>query len=173
MRKTAQITLLIAGCSAAIILTAMAAGIRINITPSYPIGIYQITHEPITKGSMVIFCPPDNAATRQALNRGYIMAGFCPGGYSILIKKVFAMEGDAVRISADGVFVNGKLIPNSKPLNEDSAGRPLLPANLNTKLASNMIILLSDYNTMSLDSRYLGTIGRDKVIGVTRPLFVR
>jgi conjugative transfer signal peptidase TraF len=62
----------------------------------------------------------------DAKERGYIGAGFCTGGYGYMMKRVLAAKDDAVTPSADdGVRVNGELLPLSKPIKADKAGRPL------------------------------------------------
>ena len=33
-----------------------SAGIRINTTPSIPLGVYQLSNEPLVKGAYVLFC---------------------------------------------------------------------------------------------------------------------
>lgn len=122
----------------------------------------------------MIFCPPDNVVTRQALNRGYIMAGFCPGGYSTLIKKVFAIKGDKVKFTAVGIYVNENLIPNSQPKKFDSAGRSLNSIETGTQiLDGQMIMFLSDYNPKSFDGRYFGFVNKTSyIVGTIKPIWV-
>jgi conjugative transfer signal peptidase TraF len=157
----------------ALIASAQHAGIRINTTHSYPPGLYIKTHDPIKKGALVIFCPPDTKAFQEARARGYIGPGFCPGGYEYMIKKILAAPGDHVTISDLGVTVNGTLLPNSKPMDVDLEGRPLphltvdIPA-----LDVNSVLLMSDYSAKSFDARYFGVADRAMVISTVRPLWV-
>ena len=74
--------------------------------------------------SYVIFCPPKRDVFDVAKERGYIGAGFCPGGYGYMMKRVFAAKDDVVVVADDGVRVNGELLPFSAPLKSDKAGRP-------------------------------------------------
>ena len=73
---------------------AYAAGIRLNTTPSIPLGVYRLTNEPIVKGAYVLFCPPPAAVFDMAKARGYLGAGYCPGGYGHLMKKILAVQDD-------------------------------------------------------------------------------
>ena len=59
------------------------AGARINTTQSIPVGLYWTSGLPITKGAYVLFCPPEANVFAVAKARGYIGAGFCPGGYGL------------------------------------------------------------------------------------------
>ena len=47
-----------------------------------------------------------------------------------LLKRVVALAGDVVSVSSSGVSINGQLLPNSAPLFDDEAGRPLTMAEL-------------------------------------------
>src|ERR687891_318109 len=104
---------------------ALAWPMRINTTKSIPVGFYWMTTDPVKKGSYVIFCPPETELFDTAKERGYIGAGFCPGGYGYMMKRVVAAKDDAVVIAADGVRVNGELLPLSVPRPADTAGRPM------------------------------------------------
>ena len=74
------------------------SGIYINTTPSLPVGFYKVVDEPIANGAYVAFCPPQNAVFDMARDRSYINRGDCPGGYGLLLKRVFAQSGDTVSI---------------------------------------------------------------------------
>jgi conjugative transfer signal peptidase TraF len=171
MRTSQKIALTV--CSfAAFVVVAMLAGVRINTTPSYPLGVYLMTNDPIEKGSLVIFCPTDNAAFRLARERGYIGAGFCPDGYGYMIKKILAVKNDRVETSAIGVSVNGRLLPNSKPMDTDSDGQSLPHIGVNTAaLDDHSVLLMSDYNPKSFDARYFGLVDKSKIISVIRPVW--
>lgn len=69
------------------------AGFRINLSTSYPIGLYQIT--PTSKfqlGELVAFCPPDTDTIKQAREYGYLQYGFCPSGTAPLLKRIMRPE---------------------------------------------------------------------------------
>ena len=165
--------LLASGAIALVAAAAHVAGIRINTTRSYPSGLYIKTSAPIERGALVIFCPPDTAPFQEARTRGYIGKGFCPGGYEYMIKKAVAFAGDRVAITMQGVTINGELLPNSKPLPNDAAGRGLHRFSLAARaLDANEVLLMSDYSAKSFDGRYFGTLHTSAIISAIQPLWV-
>ena len=150
---------------------ARISGIYINTTPSLPVGFYKIVDEPIVSGASVAFCPPQNAVFDMAKDRSYINPGDCPGGYGLLLKRVFAQSGDTVSIDQAGIYVNGKHLPNSAQLTTDVEGQPLPQYRLQTVLDDSEYLLLSDLNPQSFDARYFGLIARDQIQQVVRPVF--
>ena len=147
------------------------AGARINTTASYPVGVYWEVNAPLEKGAMVIFCPPKTAEFDEAKARGDIGAGFCPGGYGLMIKKIMGVPADHVAVSADGLYVNGRVVPNSKPFNADRAGRPMphFPAKGYT-LSDDQVLLMSDHSLFSFDARYFGPVSESQIRSVIRPV---
>ena len=85
---------------------ACASGARINSTRSIPVGLYWLSSEPVEKGAYVMFCPPPIGVFDEARARGYLGAGFCPGGYGYLMKRVLAAKDDVVTISDGKVAVS-------------------------------------------------------------------
>ena len=51
------------------------AGLRVNSTPSYPVGLYWVVDKTPEKGDLVTFCPVDNGVFQLAKERFYITAG--------------------------------------------------------------------------------------------------
>ena len=150
---------------------ARISGIYINTTPSLPVGFYKVVDEPILSGAYVAFCPPQNAGFDMARDRSYINRGDCPGGYGLLLKRVFAQSGDTVFIDQAGIFVNGEHLPNSAQLKIDAEGHALPQYRLQTVLDDSEYLLLSDLNPQSFDARYFGLIARDQIKQVVRPVF--
>ncbi len=151
---------------------ACASGARINSTKSIPVGLYWLTSEPVEKGAYVMFCPPPIGVFDEAKARGYLGAGFCPGGYGYLMKRVLAANEDAVTISDEGVRVHGELLPLSAPTRAASTGRPLprFPTERFT-LGGSELLLMSDVSGTSFDGRYFGPINRSQIKGVIRAVF--
>ena len=147
------------------------SGIYINTTPSLPVGFYKMVDEPIASGAYVAFCPPKNEVFDMAINRHYLNPGDCPGGYGLLLKRVFAQSGDTVSIDQAGIFVNGEHLPNSAQLTADAEGHPLPQYRLEAVLNDAEYLLLSDLNPKSFDARYFGLIARDQIQQVVRPIF--
>lgn len=164
--------LVIAGACLAIgILLAHEAGLRLNATRSIPIGLYRMSNDPIVKGAYVLWCPPKRPEFDLAKERGYIGAGYCPGGYGNMMKKVMASAHDSVSVTDDGVRINGTLIPASQPVEADSVGRALPQFRVsNHVLAPTELLLMSDTNSRSFDARYFGPIHRDHIQSLIHPI---
>jgi len=150
---------------------AFLIGYRINMTDSYPLGIYQLTDDAVKKGELILYCPPDTELFHDAQERGYFSYGLCNGFLSPLAKKLVAIPGDHVRSSDEGIYINEVLQTNSHALTLDSVGRALQPVSINDVLTNNTIFILSDFNPGSFDSRYFGAVPYDGIQGVIRPVW--
>lgn len=158
----------IAGIAVLALLAAgYMAGARVNTTQSIPVGLYWTSGQPVAKGAYVLFCPPEANVFAVAKARGYIGAGFCPGGYGFMMKRVVAAYGDTVSISDDGVSVNAELMPFSVPLKMDKAGRALVRFGRSRfSLDDSEVLVMSDVTGASFDSRYFGPIDRSQIKSV-------
>jgi conjugative transfer signal peptidase TraF len=149
-----------------------ATGVRINTTPSIPLGLYWTTTKPVDRGAYVVVCPPIKAVFDEAVRRDYLGAGMCPGGYGYMMKRILAAKNDLVSVSSDGVRVNGDLLPMSVPLDADSAGRPMPRFRIQERrLNADELLLMSDVTAVSFDGRYYGLVDRSQVVSVIRPIF--
>jgi len=170
-----RFTQIIAIASLFLLANAMAlyfAGLRVNSTKSVMLGYYWTVDKPVEKGAYVLVCPPDTPAFELAKQRGYLKAGFCSLGLERMVKKVAATEGDTVQINQEGVQVNGQMLPFSKPLVLDPAGRPMPQFELNEyRLKENELLLMGDISPTSFDSRYFGLIDRAQIQGVVKPVW--
>lgn len=152
-------------------LACYAAGARVNTTRSIPLGLYWASSKPVQKGDYVMFCPPPLGVFDTAKERGYLRAGFCPGDYGYMMKRVLAAKDDAVTIADDGVRVNGDLLPYSALHKADKGGRPLPRYQANSyTLNEYQVLLMSDVNHLSFDSRYFGPINRSQIKTVIFPV---
>ncbi|MEQ1815524.1 MAG: conjugative transfer signal peptidase TraF [Nitrosomonas sp.] len=175
MNKTIKI-LVVSVLALSVSLFALSIGFQIsgtyiNTTPSLPVGFYKVVDEPIVTGAYVAFCPPQDAVFDMAMDRSYINPGDCPGGYGLLLKRVFAQSGDHVSIDKSGIVVNGQHLPNSAQLKIDAEGHALPQYRLQAVLDDSEYLLLSDVNPQSFDARYFGLITRDQIKQVVRPVF--
>ena len=169
--KTITRNLLIGtGATVSIIVLLGALGARFNVTRSYPLGLYWTSDEEVRKGVLVWACPPQVEAIDIALHRGYILAGYCPGGYGNILKKVVAMTGDRVIVTEQGVSVNGETIPNSALRRLDAQGKPLPFNETAYTLGTAQVLLMSDYTPKSFDGRYFGPINKANIKGVLKPV---
>jgi conjugative transfer signal peptidase TraF len=169
---------LIAWAAGATIIAAGAwadsAGLRLNTTASLPRGLWQVVGrlDTMRVGDVVAFCPPLTGPILQARQRGYVGGGTCPGDVEPMMKPVVAREGDRVAISAFGVIVNGRLVPNSAPMPTDGAGRALpVVKEVEAMVPTGVVWVVSSHNSRSYDSRYFGPIARESVTAVLRPLW--
>jgi conjugative transfer signal peptidase TraF len=171
MKAFVIIAALIAGGLA----SADAAGWRINTTTSMPRGLWSLATEDRTasKGDIVAICPPNGPMTAIARRRGYIGAGRCSNGLEPLLKPVVAVAGDQVTVSAAGITVNGRDLPQSAPLSLDSAGRPIdAYASGTYRVPAGMAWIVSSYNPNSFDSRYFGPVPVANIEGMATPVMV-
>lgn len=153
---------------------AWIAGYRVNVTPSYPLGIWRLeANRSITQGSLVLLCPPDTPLFQEAKGFGVLRAGGCRGGYAPLLKRLAAGPGDFVEVREEGVSVNGRLIPNSRPLQHDSQGKTLPRTEDRGWVPEGEAWLLSDFNPRSFDSRYFGPVSMAQIQGTMVPVWIR
>ena len=131
-------------------------GIRVNASSSLPIGLYIKTSA--RRANLVEFCPPEPFAAFSK-GRGYRPSGNCPDAAEPLMKPVVATEGDLVEVSASGVAVNYRLLPNSSPRAGDARNRPLRHWPFGKyRVAAGTVWVVSSFNQRSFDSRYFGPI---------------
>ena len=152
-------------------LVAGLAGVRINTSSSLPLGLYVRTHE--SGATLVEFCPAEPFASFSR-DRGYRVAGItCSDRAVPLLKPVIARAGDAVKVSAAGIAVNGHLLPNTSALQRDAAGRPLTPWPSGLYVVSpGYVWVASTYSIGSYDSRYMGPVDEKLIRGRLRPLWL-
>ena len=160
--------------AAIIIATSVAGfcgGLRLNLTPSYPLGIWRI--EPINRvaraGDLVFICPPETAAFTLGVERGYIAKGLCPGGTGPLIKTIVGVAGQVIAVD-ERVIVDGAPLPNSTVRVADAEGR-LLPNFTGGPVPKGFVFLHSNFGG-SYDSRYFGPIPDAGILGLAVPIFV-
>lgn len=147
------------------------AAFRVNLTPSYPLGLWRIDalNRDVRVGDRVFICPPRTDAFRQARGRGYVRSGLCPGWFSPLIKTVVALPGQSVEIGAS-VAIDGLAVPQSAIQPGDGSGRALTPAPGGV-VPPDTLFLFSTFRG-SYDSRYFGPIPAAGVLGLAKPVFI-
>ena len=163
--------LLASGLLIAPVIAWWALGMTLNHSPSVATGIWYAAQEaPLAPrvGDVVRTClePMDQTEYRA---RGYLRWGFQCDGSEALLKPVAAVAGDRYAITEAGIVLNGYLVPDTKPLRADNAGRVLNWAGEGV-LAANEVLLVSQLPT-SLDSRYFGPVSTDRVLATMKPLW--
>jgi conjugative transfer signal peptidase TraF len=143
-------------------------GLRINASPSLPVGLYVTSSRP--EANLVEFCPAEPFAS-FAISRGYRDSGSCRDGAAPLMKPVVARAGDVVEMSGQGIAVNGRLIPNTATRAADSHERPLTLWPFGRYLvAPGTVWVASSHHPRSFDSRYFGPIATSSIRDRVRPL---
>lgn len=152
-------------------------GVVFNYTHSAPFGLYReefdseaAIHDP---APYVFFCPDRRWPSMRGEPNYRDPMRTCPDGFSPLIKPVVAWPGDLVSVSANGIRVNGRPLPNSAPIKRDSKGQQLRPfSDGEYRVGPNELWVVSSFSTRSFDSRYFGPIPLRSVHSWLRPLLV-
>lgn len=167
--KTQRVVLGLAALGSVIVILGML-GFRFNVSTSLPRGVYLVTSDPPSRGSIVHVCLAHGEA-RLARARGYLGPGSCPGDVRPLGKVVLAVAGDIVTLSRDDIRVNGTVVPNSVAASEDSQGRPLERYRRGDhRLGADEFWLFSPHGK-AYDSRYFGPVKSSQIVSVLRPLW--
>ncbi len=145
----------------------------VNLSLSAPKGIWlkHSPREPLRVGDYVSFCPRQSALGQALVARGYVSKGGCSNGGLPLLKRVGAVAGDEVEVSAEGVHINGIPLEHSRSLVVDSKGRQLPQLRVRYTLGPGQLWVVSP-QPRGLDSRYLGVLGREDVIHKVVPLWI-
>ena len=152
----------------------MELDLRFNFTSSMPLGIYRLmpalANGEFPRGTLVAACAPRIAA-ELGRRRGYLAAGRCAAGTELLLKTIVAVSGDDVAISGNGVSVNECVLPHSRHLAFDAAGRALSRwPDGRYRLRRDQLWLYAA-NDRSWDSRYWGPVAVSDVTARVTPLF--
>lgn len=145
-------------------------GYRLNLTPSFPLGLWRIAPlgRPVRVGDTVFICPPiGSPAVVLGRKRDYLPRGLCPSGTAPLIKTIVAVGGQVVRINRR-IAIDGKLLPCSTVRILDAAGRPMTvwPGGV---VPAGEVFLHSDFEA-SYDSRYFGPLPASGILGLAEPV---
>lgn len=149
--------------------TFALGGYRINFTPSYNLGLWQIVavDREVKTGDRIFICPPDGEVVSLALERHYLPRGLCASGSGPLIKTVEATAGQSVEIG-EQVIIDGHLLHSSRVLKADAEGRPM-PVYAGGIIPKGKVFLHSEF-VGSYDSRYFGPLPSDGILGLAREI---
>lgn len=151
----------------AILAAGAAAGFRINMTPSEPLGLWRIRplNRAVAVGDLVLICAPETETFSEARARGYLRSGLCATGAAPLIKMVVATEGQHIEVGAE-VRIDGLRIPQTGVVPADGKGRALSIYDGGI-VPAGAVFLYSPY-AASWDSRYFGPIPASGVLGLAQ-----
>ena len=151
-------------------------GLRLNTTPSMPIGLWQVSPsvpEQLHHGSIVTVCLPETPIVRVGFERGYIHSGSCPEGLEPVVKPVAALQGDAVTVRPTGILVNGLPVSGTAQLARDSGGRVLNPMRAGVYVVDpGQVWVLAGRDRRSFDSRYFGPVPVSAIQAEAHPFWV-
>ena len=168
-----EIPLLILDVIIIALFALFVCGVRANLTPSLPRGIYQITLDVPEIGDMAYFClDQDNPYSSLAQERSYLGPGSCPSGLKPLLKIVAGLPGDLVELKPNGIALNGRLLAGTERPENDSAGR-IIPVSLLVPgyIPAGQALMLSPGHPGGFDGRHFGLVPIDSLTKV-RPLWV-
>lgn len=96
--------------------------------------------------------------------RGEIVIVHYPKSDDAFVKRVIGLPGDTVEIRDSMVYINGQ------PLSEDYTGKEPYNNMAAVTVPDDSIFVMGDNRANSQDSRYVGSIKKDAIIG--RALFI-
>lgn len=150
------------------------AGLRVNLTPSMPRGLYRLHPGDLGHGDFVTFCL-EGAWASLASDREYLLPGTCPTGLRPLLKTLAALPGDAITMQPDLISVElgsgGSCIWPVSTLTRDSKGRALPASDLQSGMVPPGYGLVLARHEGSLDSRHFGFIPLSSMTRV-EPVFI-
>lgn len=131
----------------------------INESASLPKGVYRLTREPPALGAIVAFQPSPEG-------RRYL-ARLGAGPDARLLKRVVATEGDLACRTRDRLtWSRGSALA----LAQDRRGRDLPQWQGCHRLGAREVLVLGD-TPLSFDSRYLGPVRTDELLGAYREVW--
>lgn len=134
-----------------------------NASETVPIGLYAVApHDTPQPGDLVLVAPPAELMAFLAA-RGYLADGLP------MLKRVAALEGQVVCRADDVVSVDGSTV--ALALARDSRGRPLPAWSGCRTLGADDVLLLNPRSDTSFDSRYVGPMPRDTLLGRAVPIW--
>jgi signal peptidase I len=106
--------------------------------------------------------------------RDVIVFRFFDGPHELqyYVKRVIGLPGETVEIRAKQVYINGKPLDESYTVFNDPSVKDLRPRDFleSVTVPGNHFFVLGDNRDSSYDSRFWGTLPRDRIIG--KPLIV-
>ncbi len=141
-----------------------------NATPSIPRGFYgSVMRDTVRRGDLVRACVPMHAA-HEALARGYLSPGPCPGGTTPLGKMVAGAPSDTVHVGQNGIRVGEGPVLDAPVLKRDALGRSVQGALGTWVLGAAECFVVSTLSPRSYDSRYFGPVACAPPVVILVPL---
>ena len=162
-RGAACLVLASVGLFATLVAIGGWAGLRLNLTPSHPLGLWRIVprEREAAGGAHGVVCPPPQDGLEKGAARGQHQRGLCPGWVGPLIKIVAAGEGQRVAVGRS-VTIDGQPLERSDVRPVDGEGRALVPWSGGV-IPTGHLYLHSSFGG-SYDSRYFGPVPAEGVL---------
>ncbi len=143
-----------------------------NITNSLPLGLYKVIDKDIERNDLVVFCLKYDKYMKFAEEQGYFQGldKKC-GRTPQFIKKAMGLPSDNIRINMNGVFINNIRVENSEASQIILSDKIFDSYEKEFQLEADEYFLMSDYNSMSYDSRYFGTVKKSEIKKVVEPFY--
>jgi conjugative transfer signal peptidase TraF len=147
-----------------VILKCLSTIFVFQVTRSMPAGIYKIVPPTeIHKGQCVIFDIPDSVR-QMVKNRKW-----APPRVSLLMKEIFAVPGDKISITENGVFINDILLGPVKRFDHHGMPLPVIRKEFTLQNGEYFVACRSEN---SFDSRYFGPIRKRDIKAVVEPFLI-
>ncbi len=142
------------------------AGYRLNLTPSEPVGLWRITRGGIPRrGEYVGFCAP-------VARYPFLEAGKCANGLMPFVKEIVGVPGDRIVETGNGVTVDGRGLPESRPHRRARDGTRLPQWHGHMTLGPGRYWTYGSGDPeWSFDSRYFGPLPRGRIRFVAHPVW--
>ena len=163
------------------LLLSDALGLRINLAPSMPVGLYRLAPcgegvgEAVSLGDLVAV--DTNAAARSNTKlrffrkRGYLT--FTGDPQDLLLKEVSGVGGEVVEDSGGTLRVGGRELDGFASFRSATArGEPLPQVSFPYRVPSGELWLSSDH-LRGIDSRYFGGVSKSAIACRAEPLWTR
>lgn len=176
--KLLKLLTLSSGLLVMVLMWFSEAGFFINISTSYPCGLYRALQSKKArttyKGSLVLVCPDtENPVIQKAGELNILPSGtFCGDSHAPLIKRLVGVPGDRISVTRDGILINAMLLPNSMAVARVFIDLKV-SADYDRILKGGEYWVMSEYSAQSFDSRYFGPVKTEQIRHPVRPIFTR
>jgi type IV secretory pathway protease TraF len=149
---------------------AVQAGVRINLSPSMPKGLYRLVHCDETAGRDAavgdwVAIDTEEASSNPGLAFFRTLGWLSYSGRSddLLMKTIVAVGGDEVTEKDGRLCVNGRPLAKSASRRQRTVGSLALPSvELPQRIKAGEVWVSSDHEK-GIDSRYFGAVARSSI----------
>ncbi len=150
-----------------LLVQARLVALKLNLSSSIQEGLYLANFtSKIKKGDIGIICVPSQLYANIAINSGLPISFFtCQYSTTPMLKHIVGQHGDSIKVTNNGIVVNGQLMKHSKPVPWLRAYA--LPVNMSStaiKLSKDEYFVLGETDN-SFDSRYFGVLSKEYILG--------